>query len=84
MASALDKLTAAKNSLTGDQINLTVCKATNHDILSPKRKHVDGECPMKFVVAQTLGREAQPSLAVSVACCCSAPVMVQQSQSLDS
>lgn len=55
MASALDKLTAAKNSLTGDQVNLTVCKATNHDILSPKRKHVEGECLCngKFYSAQS-------------------------------
>ncbi|EDV25017.1 uncharacterized protein TRIADDRAFT_25611 [Trichoplax adhaerens] len=39
--SVVDRVTAARHVLTGDFISKAVCKATNHDIISPKKKHVD-------------------------------------------
>ena len=37
----IDKFEAAKNTLTGDNLNKAVCKASSHEIIAPKRKHVD-------------------------------------------
>ena len=41
MAVVIDKFEAAKNTLTGDNLNKAVCKASSHEIIAPKRKHVD-------------------------------------------
>ena len=41
MAVVIDKIEAAKNTLTGDNLNKAVCKASSHEIIAPKRKHVD-------------------------------------------
>lgn len=36
-----DKATAFKNEVTGSTTKKIVCKASNHDIAGPKKKHVD-------------------------------------------
>ena len=36
-----DKATAFKHELTGSSTNKIVCKASNHDLAGPKKKHVD-------------------------------------------
>ena len=41
MAVVIDKFEAAKNTLTGDSLNKAVCKASSHEVIAPKRKHVD-------------------------------------------
>ncbi|KAI6653282.1 Phosphatidylinositol-binding clathrin assembly protein isoform X2 [Oopsacas minuta] len=41
MAVVIDKIEAAKNTLTGDNLNKAVCKASSHELIAPKRKHVD-------------------------------------------
>ena len=41
MAVVIDKFEAAKNTLTGDSLNKAVCKASSHELIAPKRKHVD-------------------------------------------
>ena len=41
MAVVIDKFEAAKNTLTGDNLNKAVCKASSHELIAPKRKHVD-------------------------------------------
>ena len=40
----VDKATAFKHEVTGSTTNKIVCKASNHDVLGPKKKHVDCEC----------------------------------------
>lgn len=36
-----DRITAAQHSVTGSAISKTVCKATTHEIMGPKKKHLD-------------------------------------------
>ena len=36
-----DKATAFRHELTGSSTNKIVCKASNHDLAGPKKKHVD-------------------------------------------
>ena len=36
-----DKATAFKNEVIGSTTNKIVCKASNHDVAGPKKKHVD-------------------------------------------
>lgn len=36
-----DKATAFKNEVIGSTTNKIVCKASNHDLAGPKKKHVD-------------------------------------------
>lgn len=38
-----DKATAFKNEVIGSTTNKIVCKASNHDVAGPKKKHVDCE-----------------------------------------
>lgn len=41
--SITDRITAAQHSVTGSAISKTVCKATTHEIMGPKKKHLDCE-----------------------------------------
>ena len=36
-----DKATAFRNEVTGSTTRKIVCKASNHDLAGPKKKHVD-------------------------------------------
>jgi hypothetical protein len=42
--SLTDRITAAQHSVTGSAVSKTVCKATTHEIMGPKKKHLDCEC----------------------------------------
>ncbi|XP_022601521.1 phosphatidylinositol-binding clathrin assembly protein-like isoform X2 [Seriola dumerili] len=39
--SITDRITAAQHIVTGSAISKTVCKATTHEIMGPKKKHLD-------------------------------------------
>ncbi|XP_068455972.1 phosphatidylinositol binding clathrin assembly protein a isoform X9 [Clinocottus analis] len=39
--SITDRITAAQHSVTGSAITKTVCKSTTHEIMGPKKKHLD-------------------------------------------
>ncbi|XP_054382137.1 phosphatidylinositol-binding clathrin assembly protein isoform X29 [Pongo abelii] len=39
--SLTDRITAAQHSVTGSAVSKTVCKATTHEIMGPKKKHLD-------------------------------------------
>jgi len=39
--SLVDRVMAAKHSLTGEGLAKTVCKATTEEISPPKKKHID-------------------------------------------
>ncbi|XP_077963400.1 phosphatidylinositol binding clathrin assembly protein a isoform X19 [Gasterosteus aculeatus] len=39
--SITDRMTAAQHSVTGSAISKTVCKATTHEVMGPKKKHLD-------------------------------------------
>uniref|UniRef100_A0A671S2M9 Phosphatidylinositol-binding clathrin assembly protein n=1 Tax=Sinocyclocheilus anshuiensis TaxID=1608454 RepID=A0A671S2M9_9TELE len=39
--SITDRITAAQHSVTGSAVSKTVCKATTHEIMGPKKKHLD-------------------------------------------
>ncbi|XP_005995213.1 phosphatidylinositol binding clathrin assembly protein a isoform X1 [Latimeria chalumnae] len=39
--SITDRITAAQHSVTGSALSKTVCKATTHEIMGPKKKHLD-------------------------------------------
>lgn len=41
--SLTDRITAAQHSVTGSAVSKTVCKATTHEIMGPKKKHLDCE-----------------------------------------
>lgn len=43
--SITDRITAAQHSVTGSAVSKTVCKATTHEVMGPKKKHLDCECP---------------------------------------
>ncbi|KAM7179108.1 phosphatidylinositol-binding clathrin assembly protein isoform 3-T3 [Macrochelys suwanniensis] len=36
-----DRITAAQHSVTGSAVSKTVCKATTHEVMGPKKKHLD-------------------------------------------
>ncbi|XP_036245751.1 phosphatidylinositol-binding clathrin assembly protein isoform X5 [Molothrus ater] len=39
--SLTDRITAAQHSVTGSAVSKTVCKATTHEVMGPKKKHLD-------------------------------------------
>ncbi|XP_042190470.1 phosphatidylinositol binding clathrin assembly protein a isoform X13 [Callorhinchus milii] len=39
--SLTDRIAAAQHSVTGSAVSKTVCKATTHEIMGPKKKHLD-------------------------------------------
>uniref|UniRef100_A0A8C2WRG5 Phosphatidylinositol-binding clathrin assembly protein n=1 Tax=Cyclopterus lumpus TaxID=8103 RepID=A0A8C2WRG5_CYCLU len=39
--SITDRITAAQHSVTGCAVSKTVCKATTHEVMGPKKKHLD-------------------------------------------
>ncbi|XP_051476615.1 phosphatidylinositol-binding clathrin assembly protein isoform X6 [Apus apus] len=39
--SLTDRITAAQHSMTGSAVSKTVCKATTHEVMGPKKKHLD-------------------------------------------
>uniref|UniRef100_A0A452VHC5 Phosphatidylinositol binding clathrin assembly protein n=1 Tax=Ursus maritimus TaxID=29073 RepID=A0A452VHC5_URSMA len=48
--SLTDRITAAQHSVTGSAVSKTVCKATTHEIMGPKKKHLD--CGMVILKLQ--------------------------------
>lgn len=40
-----DRLLAARHSIAGQGLAKSVCKATTEEMIGPKRKHLDCECP---------------------------------------
>lgn len=48
--SITDRITAAQHSVTGSAISKTVCKATTHEIMGPKKKHLDCKYRMYFLM----------------------------------
>lgn len=44
--SITDRITAAQHSVTGSAVSKTVCKATTHEVMGPKKKHLD--CEYRF------------------------------------
>lgn len=47
--SITDRITAAQHSVTGSAISKTVCKATTHEIMGPKKKHLDCKYFILFI-----------------------------------
>lgn len=45
----IDRVESAKHALTGSGIGRAVSKATSHEIIGPKRKHV--ECEFQFIIS---------------------------------
>lgn len=45
--SITDRITAAQHSVTGSAVSKTVCKATTHEVMGPKKKHLDCEYHFK-------------------------------------
>ena len=41
--SVIDKLDAARHSMTGSFLAKVACKATSREVMGPKRKHIDCE-----------------------------------------
>ena len=41
--SVLDRVTAAKHTITGSDLAKSVCKATTEEVMGPKKKHLDCE-----------------------------------------
>lgn len=39
-----DRIAAAQYQLTGSEVATRVCKATTHEVMAPKKKHLDCEC----------------------------------------
>uniref|UniRef100_A0A8C5QPF0 Phosphatidylinositol-binding clathrin assembly protein n=1 Tax=Leptobrachium leishanense TaxID=445787 RepID=A0A8C5QPF0_9ANUR len=39
--SITDRITAAQHSVTGSAVSKAVCKATTHEVMGPKKKHLD-------------------------------------------
>ncbi|XP_059395720.1 phosphatidylinositol-binding clathrin assembly protein-like isoform X12 [Carassius carassius] len=39
--SITDRITAAQHSVTGSAVSKTVCKATTHEVMGPKKKHLE-------------------------------------------
>lgn len=44
-----DRIAAAQYQLTGSDVARAVCKATTHEVMAPKKKHLD--CKWTFSVA---------------------------------
>ncbi len=42
--SITDRITAAQHSVTGSAVSKTVCKATTHEVMGPKKKHLECKC----------------------------------------
>lgn len=38
-----DRIAAAQYQLTGSDVARAVCKATTHEVMAPKKKHLDCE-----------------------------------------
>lgn len=39
-----DRIAAAQYQLTGSDVARAVCKATTHEVMAPKKKHLECEC----------------------------------------
>lgn len=57
-----DRIAAAQYSVTGSAVARAVCKATTHEVMGPKKKHLDCEhpflCPQRRPGAEEAAREA--------------------------
>lgn len=47
-----DRIAAAQYSVTGSAVARAVCKATTHEVMGPKKKHLDCEHPFLFPQAR--------------------------------
>ena len=43
-----DRIAAAQYQLTGSDMARGVCKATTHEVMAPKKKHLECKCPFSF------------------------------------
>uniref|UniRef100_A0A8B9M8Z7 Uncharacterized protein n=1 Tax=Accipiter nisus TaxID=211598 RepID=A0A8B9M8Z7_9AVES len=43
-----DRIAAAQYSVTGSAVARAVCKATTHEVMGPKKKHLDCEHPFLY------------------------------------
>ena len=64
-----DRIAAAQYQLTGSDMARAVCKATTHEVMAPKKKHLECKCvPLACCMADTCHRghlitaRAAPSL----------------------
>ncbi|CDQ83362.1 unnamed protein product [Oncorhynchus mykiss] len=39
-----DRIAAAQYQLTGSEVSRAVCKATTHEVMAPKKKHLECKC----------------------------------------
>lgn len=56
--SITDRITAAQHSVTGSAVSKTVCKATTHEVMGPKKKHLD--CEYLFEMVSLTFFEVEP------------------------
>lgn len=47
--SVVDKLDAARHSITGSNLAKIACKATSREVMGPKRKHID--CKLLLILS---------------------------------
>ena len=52
--SVVDRLDAAKHSITGSYIAKIVCKASSREVMGPKRKHLDCKFTLRLNVSDIL------------------------------
>lgn len=53
--SVVDKLDAARHSITGSFVAKVVCKASSREVMGPKRKHLDCKsAKLSSVIIETL------------------------------
>lgn len=46
-----DRIAAAQYQLTGSDMARAVCKATTHEVMAPKKKHLECKCgPSSFLL----------------------------------
>lgn len=61
-----DRIAAAQYQLTGSDMARAVCKATTHEVMAPKKKHLECKCCPFFLLCtwgghHCIGSTSQPS-----------------------
>lgn len=57
-----DRIAAAQYQLTGSDMARAVCKATTHEVMAPKKKHLDCKCaPSSLLLPSSSTLHLQPS-----------------------
>ena len=49
--SVADRLTAGVHTLTGQHLAKVIAKASSHEVMGPKRKHVESEFTLSSVIS---------------------------------